>query len=161
MGKSATPEVGRKAPEFTLTGTGGKTVALKDFLGKKNLILYFYPKDDTPGCTMEACDFRDRLDHFEEHDTVVVGVSRDSVTSHEKFSSKYKLPFLLLSDPETEVAKAYGIYGKKSFMGREFFGVHRTTFVIDKQGTVRQIFPGVKVKEHAEEVLGFIRSEMS
>ncbi len=161
MAKSETPEVGRKAPAFALVGTGGKTVALKDFIGKKNLILYFYPKDDTPGCTLEACAFRDHFGHFEEHDTVVVGVSRDSVASHEKFSGKYKLPFLLLSDPEIEVAKAYGVYGKKSFMGREFFGVHRTTFVIDKQGTIRQVFPRVKVKDHAEEVLGFIRSELS
>ena len=160
MGRSATPGVGAKAPSFTLSGTGGRTVALTDFIGKKNLVLYFYPKDHTPGCTLEACAFRDRLGHFEEHDTVVVGVSRDSLASHEKFSGKLRLPFLLLSDPETEVAKAYGVYGKKSFLGREFFGVHRTTFVIDKKGTIRQVYPRVKVKGHVEEVLGFVRDEL-
>src|SRR6266478_5866202 len=107
MAKDATPEVGRKAPAFSLTGTGGKKVALKDFHGKKNLVLYFYPKDDTPGCTMEACGFRDAYGQFEEYDTVILGVSRDSLQAHDRFSDKYRLPFLLLSDPETEVAKAY------------------------------------------------------
>ncbi len=160
MGKDAAPEVGSKAPAFRLTGTGGKQVALKDFLGKKNLVLYFYPKDDTPGCTLEACGFRDAHGRFEEHDTVVLGVSRDALDSHQRFSTKHRLPFLLLSDPESEVAKTYGVYGRKQFMGREFFGVHRTTFVIDKNGTIRQVYPRVKVKEHAEEVLDFIRGDL-
>jgi peroxiredoxin Q/BCP len=161
MSKDGTPEVGRKAPAFSLTGTGGKKVALRDFHGKKNLVLYFYPKDDTPGCTMEACGFREIHGRFEECDTVILGISRDSLASHDKFSTKYKLPFLLLSDPETQAAKAYGVFGTKSFMGREFLGIHRTTFVIDKQGTIRQIYPRVKVKEHAEEVLGFVRDQLA
>src|SRR5437867_286367 len=99
MGKDMTPEIGAKAPDFALTGTGGKRVALKDFIGKKNLVLYFYPKDDTPGCTMEACGFRDAFGSFEEKDNIILGVSRDGPESHQRFSSKYKLPFLLLSDP--------------------------------------------------------------
>jgi thioredoxin-dependent peroxiredoxin len=161
MGMETTPEIGAKAPDFHLTGTGGKTVALKDFTGKKNLVLYFYPKDDTPGCTMEACGFRDAFGSFEELDTIILGVSRDGTESHQKFSSRYKLPFLLLSDPGAEVAKAYGVYGKKRFMGREFFGIHRTTFVIDRRGTIRQIYPRVKVRDHAREVLRFVKEGLA
>jgi thioredoxin-dependent peroxiredoxin len=161
MGKDGTLEVGSKAPAFTLTAAGGKTVALKDFVGSKNLVIYFYPKDDTPGCTVEACGFRDAYGHFETHDTVVLGVSRDGLESHQKFSAKLRLPYLLLSDPEVEVCKSYGVFGMKSFMGREFPGIYRTTFVIDKTGTIRRIYPRVKVKDHAEEVLGFIRDELA
>jgi len=161
MEMDAIPQVGSKAPDFTLVGTGGKRVGLRDFLGKKNLVLYFYPKDATPGCSMEACDFRDAYPHFEEHDTVILGVSRDGVDSHEKFSSKHRLPFLLLSDPGAEVCNAYGVYGTKSFLGREFLGIHRTTFVIDSRGTIRGVFPKVKVREHAQEVLRFIRRELA
>jgi peroxiredoxin Q/BCP len=160
MGKNGVPEVGDRAPHFSLPATGGKRVSLEEFNGKKNLVLYFYPKDDTPGCTLEACAFRDAHGSFEEKDTVILGVSRDSLESHEKFSSKLRLPFLLLSDAGTEVANAYGVYGKKSFMGREFFGIHRTTFVIDKSGTIRRIYPKVKVKDHAAETLGYL-SELS
>ena len=155
------PTVGAKAPRFSLKGTGGKTISLKEFNGKKNLVLYFYPKDSTPGCTLEACDFRDAFGHFEAEDTVIIGVSGDQLDALESFSSKLDLPFPLLSDPDVEVSNAYGVYGKKSFMGREFFGIFRTTFVIDKQGTIRQVYPRVKVKEHAAEVLGFIRDELS
>jgi thioredoxin-dependent peroxiredoxin len=161
MEMEAIPQVGSKAPDFTLVGTGGKRVGLRDFLGKKNLVLYFYPKDATPGCSMEACDFRDAYPHFEEHGTVILGVSRDGVDSHEKFSSKHRLPFLLLSDPGAEVCSAYGVYGTKSFLGREFLGIHRTTFVIDSRGTIRGVFPKVKVREHAQEVLRFIRRELA
>ncbi|MBI4168757.1 MAG: thioredoxin-dependent thiol peroxidase [Acidobacteria bacterium] len=161
MGKDGTPEVGSKAPAFTLMGTGGKKVALKDFFGRKHLVLYFYPKDDTPGCTVEACGFRDAYGAFEERGAVILGVSRDSLDAHQKFSSKCRLPFLLLSDPDSEVCSAYGVYGKRSFMGREFFGIHRTTFVIDRQGTIRRIYPRVKVREHAREVLEFIRSDLA
>jgi len=161
MEMDAIPQVGSKAPDFTLVGTGGKRVGLRDFLGKKNLVLYFYPKDATPGCSMEACDFRDAYPHFEEHGTVILGVSRDGVDSHEKFSSKHRLPFLLLSDPGAEVCSAYGVYGTKSFLGREFLGIHRTTFVIDSRGTIRGVFPKVKVREHAQEVLRFIRRELA
>jgi len=161
MGKQETPPIGSKAPDFTLLGTGGKKVALKDFRGRKNLVLYFYPKDGTPGCTVEACGFRDAYGRFEEHDTVILGVSRDDLEAHQKFSTRHHLPFLLLSDRESEVAKAYGVFGKKSFMGREFFGVHRSTFIIDKAGTIRKVYPRVKVREHPAEVLGFVRDELS
>jgi peroxiredoxin Q/BCP len=161
MEMDAIPQVGSKAPDFTLVGTGGKKIGLRDFLGKKNLVLYFYPKDATPGCSMEACGFRDAYPHFEEHGTVVLGVSRDGVDSHEKFSSKHRLPFLLLSDPGAEVCSAYGVYGTKSFLGRQFLGIHRTTFVIDSRGTIRGVFPKVKVREHAQEVLQFIRRELA
>ena len=161
MGKDEAVTVGSKAPAFSLAGTGGKKASLKDFLGKKNLVLYFYPKDGTPGCTLEACGFRDVHGHFEARDTVVLGVSRDDLPSHDAFTRKHRLPFLLLSDPDHEAAKAYGVFGKKSFMGREFFGVHRTTFVIDKQGTIRQIYPRVKVKVHPAEVLDFVRDQLS
>jgi len=161
MVKQSIPAVGSKAPVFSLQATGGKTVALKDFLGRKNLVLYFYPKDGTPGCTAEAAGFRDAFGNFESADTVILGVSRDDLASHEVFSRKHKLPFLLISDRDSELAKSYGVFGKKSFMGREFFGVHRTTFVIDKTGTIRQVYPRVKVKEHPAEVLDFIREELT
>jgi peroxiredoxin Q/BCP len=161
MTKDAPPEIGSKAPLFALPATGGKTIALRDFIGKKNVVLYFYPKDDTPGCTMEACDFRDDYGRFEERGTVILGVSRDGLDSHTKFTGKLRLPFLLLSDADAEVAKNYGAYGKKSFMGREFFGIHRMTFVIDAQGTIRQVYPKVLVKGHTQEVLGFIESELA
>jgi peroxiredoxin Q/BCP len=160
MGQDGTPEIGSKAPDFILQGTGGKAVALKDFRGRKNVVLYFYPKDDTPGCTMEACGFRDHSGRFEEQDTVIFGVSRDSLESHQKFSARHRLPFLLLSDPQAEVARSYGVFGPRKFMGREFLGIHRTTFVIDMEGTIRQIFPKIKVKDHAAEVLEFIESEL-
>jgi len=160
-GKDAALAIGSKAPAFTLDGTGGKALSLKDFLGRKNLVLYFYPKDDTPGCALEACGFRDAARLFEENDTVVLGVSRDTLESHQKFSSKHRLPFPLLSDTGAAVCKAYGVFGTKNFMGREFEGIHRTTFVIDKKGTIRQIYPRVKVREHADEVLGFILDELA
>lgn len=161
MATDGRPDVGMKAPKFSLMGTGGKKVELKDFIGKKNLVIYFYPKDSTPGCTVEACDFRDEYGRFEELGTVILGVSRDTMESHESFSSKHRLPYLLLSDPDTEVCKAYGVFGTKSFMGREFLGIHRTTFVIDKTGTIRQIFPRVKVREHAAEVLEFVKQQLA
>ncbi|OLD66839.1 MAG: thioredoxin-dependent thiol peroxidase [Acidobacteria bacterium] len=160
METDAIPQIGSRAPDFTLVGTGGKTVGLRDFLGKKHLVLYFYPKDATPGCSMEACGFRDAYPHFEEHGTVILGVSRDGVDSHDKFSSRHRLPFLLLSDPGAEVCNAYGVFGTKSFLGREFLGIHRTTFVIDSRGTIRGVFPKVKVREHAQEVLRFIQREL-
>jgi len=161
MATNPLPQVGESAPSFSLQGTGGKHIALEDFLGKKNLVLFFYPKDGTPGCTLEACGFRDAFEMFEAHDTVVVGVSGDGLDSHEIFSSKHQLPFTLLSDPGTEVARAYGVYSKKSLMGREFFGISRTTFVIDKRGRIRKIYPRVQVKEHAAEILGFLRDELA
>ena len=160
MAKKTVPEVGRKAPDFALMATGGREVALKDFIGSKNLVLYFYPKDGTPGCTKEACGFRDVFDTLEEHDTVVLGVSRDPLDAHERFSARHALPFPLLSDSQDAVSKAYGVYGKKSFMGREFFGINRTTFVIDKRGTIRRIDRKVDVKQHASEILAYVKSEL-
>ena len=159
--KKTQPEVGRKAPKFALMGTGGREITLGDFAGKKNLVLYFYPKDGTPGCTTEACGFRDVHERFEEHDTVVLGVSLDAIDAHEKFSARHGLPFPLLSDSGRRMSEAYGVYGKKSFMGREFFGIHRTTFVIDKKGTIRRIDRKVDVKQHPAEILDFVRTELA
>lgn len=161
MASNAAPGVGSKAPHFELDATGGRRISLEDFRGRKNLVLYFYPKDHTPGCTLEACDFRDANGRFEAADTVVLGVSRDPVASHDRFTSKHRLPFLLLSDPEGAVAGAYGAYGTKSFMGREFLGIHRTTFVIDRAGTIRQVYPRVRVKGHVAEVLEFVRGGLA
>lgn len=161
MAMDGQPEIGTKAPQFSLMGTGGKKVELKDFIGRKHLVIYFYPKDSTPGCTVEACGFRDEYGQFEELETVVLGVSKDTMESHESFSSKHDLPYLLLSDPDIEVCKAYGVFGTKSVMGREFLGIHRTTFVIDKTGTIRQIYPSIKVREHATEVLQFVKQQLA
>jgi peroxiredoxin Q/BCP len=136
-----------KSPEFSLMDERGRLVSLRDYLGKKVVILYFYPKDFTPGCTAEACSFRDDYKVFEERGAVVVGVSLDSVESHMKFSEKYNLPFLLLSDSRKEVAKAYGVLGTGGFLAK------RVTFVIDKEGKIAAVFPKVDVKHHSEEVL--------
>jgi len=143
---------GDVAPEFKLKSTEGKEVSLKDFRGKQ-VVLYFYPKDDTPGCTREACDFRDNLARVKAKGAVVFGVSHDSVESHERFQEKYDLPFTLLSDPDKKVTEAYGVYKKKSLYGKEFMGVERTTFVVDTDGRIKKIFPRVKVDGHVEEVL--------
>jgi peroxiredoxin Q/BCP len=139
--------VGDKGPDFSLMDERGRLVSLRDYLGKKVVILYFYPKDFTPGCTAEACSFRDDYKVFEERGAVVVGVSLDSVESHMKFSEKYNLPFLLLSDSRKEVAKAYGVLGTGGFLAK------RVTFVIDKEGKIAAVFPKVDVKHHSEEVL--------
>jgi peroxiredoxin Q/BCP len=140
-------DVGDKGPDFSLMDERGRLVSLRDYLGKKVVILYFYPKDFTPGCTAEACSFRDDYKVFEERGAVVVGVSLDSVESHMKFSEKYNLPFLLLSDSRKEVAKAYGVLGTGGFLAK------RVTFVIDKEGKIAAVFPKVDVKHHSEEVL--------
>ena len=161
MAKKTALEVGRKAPEFALLATGGREVSLSDYLGKKNLVLYFYPKDGTPGCTREACGFRDVYDRLASHDTEVLGVSRDGLDAHEKFSARNGLPFPLLSDADSKVATAYGVYGKKSFMGREFMGVKRTTFVIDKQGKIRRIDEKVEVQKHPDEILDYVRTVLA
>jgi len=142
---------GDSAPDFKVPSTKGE-VALKDFRGK-NVILYFYPKDDTPGCTREACDFRDNVKRFQAKNSVILGVSPDSLKSHEKFQQKFSLPFTLLSDEDKEISKAYGVYKKKSLYGREYMGIERTTFVIGEDGKIRKIFPKVKVDGHFEEVL--------
>ena len=143
---------GDKAPAFSTTDAEGQTVKLKDFKGQK-VVLYFYPKDDTPGCTKEACSFRDDFAAFKERGINVFGVSPDSETSHKKFAQKYKLPFTLLADHEHKIADAYGTYGQKKFMGRTYMGILRTTFLIDEKGKIKKVFEKVKPDEHAREVL--------
>ncbi len=144
---------GRKAPAFHLPDSDGAAVRLKDLVGRGNLVLYFYPRDMTPGCTREACDFQSRLGEIAAAGAQVVGVSGDTSQSHEKFASKYGLKFPLLSDAGNKVAKLYGVYKKKSLYGREFMGIERTTFVIDRAGVIRKVFPKVKVEGHPERVL--------
>jgi len=147
---------GQKAPEFTAEADKGETVNLGDFAGK-HVVLYFYPKDDTPGCTVEACSFRDNMGVLQSEGAVVLGISLDSVKSHEKFRDKFELPFPLLSDPEHKVADAYGVYGPKKFMGREYMGVDRATFVIGPTGALEKVWPKVNPEGHAEEVLAWLR----
>jgi peroxiredoxin Q/BCP len=145
------PTIGQPAPAFTLETDTGETVSLTDFTGQ-NVVLYFYPKDDTPGCTTEACEFRDSMPRFTKDTTVILGISPDSVTSHAKFKAKYELPFVLLADTEKVVAEAYGVWKEKSMYGRKYMGVERTTFLIDGKGVLRQVFEKVKPAGHAEEV---------
>jgi len=146
------PKEGSVAPNFAAKDANGETVRLKDLRGQK-VVLYFYPKDDTPGCTKEACSFRDAFADFKKRDIKVLGVSIDSEVSHKKFAAKYKLPFTLLADPDHSIADAYGVYGEKKFMGRTYLGVKRVTFLIDEKGKVKKVFEKVKPEEHAEEVL--------
>lgn len=153
----ATLKEGSKAPEFKLPASNGQEVSLKDYKGKSRVVLYFYPKDDTPGCTVEACGFRDTVKSFEKEDTVVLGVSPDGDASHKKFIEKFKLPFVLLSDVEKEVCKAYGVWVKKSMYGREYMGVARTTVVIGKDGKIEKLFEKVKPEGHPKEVLEFLK----
>ena len=144
--------VGKKAPEFTLAGSNGEDVALKDFKGK-TVVLYFYPKDDTPGCTKEACDFRDSIKKFTSRKAVVLGVSPDSLKAHDKFIDKFELPFVLLSDPDHAVAEKYGVWVEKSMYGRTYMGVQRATFVIGPDGKLLKAFPKVTPKKHDDLVL--------
>jgi len=143
---------GDKAPDFTVRDGEDKTVKLKDFRGKK-VVLYFYPKDDTPGCTREACAFRDAFGKYKRRGIEVLGVSLDSEASHKKFAAKFDLPFRLLADTDKAISEAYGTYGEKKFMGRKYMGNHRMTFLIDEKGKIKKIFDKVKPDEHAEEVL--------
>jgi thioredoxin-dependent peroxiredoxin len=143
---------GSTAPAFKTTDADGQAVSLKDYRGQK-VVLYFYPKDDTPGCTKEACSFRDSFSKFKKQGIAVLGVSPDSEASHKKFSAKYKLPFTLLADKDKSISDAYGVYGEKKFMGRTYMGVHRTTFLIDEKGKIKKVFEKVKPDEHASEVL--------
>ena len=146
---------GNKAPDFTALDQDGKKVKLSSFRGKKNIVLYFYPKDMTPGCTTQACDFRDQQKSFKS--TVILGVSIDSQERHQKFIEKYDLPFTLLADVDKKVVKKYGVWQEKKLYGKTFMGIVRSTFIIDKTGTIRKIFVKVKVKNHIEEVLNALK----
>lgn len=146
-----------KAPDFELPNQDGQTVTLADFSGKP-LILYFYPKDDTPGCTTEACNFRDDYSVYQGLDVAIAGVSPDDVASHVKFAGKYDLQFPLLADEGHKVCEAYGVWGKKKNFGKEYFGVHRTTFLIDGDGMVRKVFEGVKPASHSQEVIEAVKA---
>jgi thioredoxin-dependent peroxiredoxin len=143
---------GVAAPAFTTKDAEGDTVRLKDLRGQK-VVLYFYPKDDTPGCTKEACSFRDAFSKFKQRGIQVFGVSPDDEASHKKFAAKYKLPFTLLADTDHAISDTYGVYGQKKFMGRTYMGVNRTTFLIDEKGKIKKVFEKVKPEEHASEVL--------
>jgi len=147
--------IGDAAPDFTLSDQFGEIHQLSDYRGKK-VVLYFYPKDDTPGCTKEACGFRDNFQKYRKRKMVVLGVSKDSTKSHVKFSEKYSLPFTLLSDDNNEVSQAYGVWGLKKFMGKEYYGINRMTFIIDEDGKILRIYEKVKPENHAEEILADI-----
>jgi len=146
------PKEGEPAPDFRLPADDGKTYALRDLRGKK-VVLYFYPKDDTPGCTKEACSFRDNLSRVSSKGAIVLGVSKDDLESHAKFREKYSLSFPLLSDPEGKVLSAYGVWKEKNLYGKTSMGIERTTFVIDEAGRIQKVFPRVKVEGHVDEVL--------
>lgn len=149
--------VGNKSPDFTLASDQGEKVSLKQFRGKQ-VVLYFYPKDNTPGCTRESCDFRDSIMTIEKAGAVVLGVSLDDQASHQKFIKLYNLPFTLLCDTEATLSKAYGVYKQKSLYGRKFWGIERTTFIIDKAGKIKQVFRKVKVDGHRDEVLEALKA---
>ena len=148
--------IGSKAPAFVLEADTGKRISLAELKGNK-VVLYFYPKDETSGCTVEACEFRDHWGAVQQAGAIVLGVSPDDVVSHEKFKRKYALPFPLLADPDHAVAERYGVWGEKSMYGRKYHGIHRTTFVIDESGRVLKVFERVKPKGHAAEVLEALR----
>jgi len=148
---------GRKAPDFTLPASTGGKVKLSSFRGESHVVLYFYPRDNTPGCTKEACSFRDLKTEFEQAGAVILGVSTDDLASHEKFVNKHELSFPLLADTDAKVATKYGVYQEKKMAGKTFMGIVRTTFVIDKEGTIRRIYPKVKVDQHADEVLEVVK----
>jgi peroxiredoxin Q/BCP len=160
MTATGIPAEGKAAPPFSATTGDGQTVKMSDFKGKKIVVLYFYPKDDTPGCTKEACGFRDGWSDLKKASIEVIGVSPDSAASHEKFASKFSLPFTLAADENHAIAEAYGVWQEKSMYGRKYFGVVRTTFVIDKQGRIAKVFEQVKPEGHADEVLAWIRENL-
>jgi peroxiredoxin Q/BCP len=148
-------KVGDKAPDFKLFADNGKEVSLKKLKGHK-VVLYFYPKDNTSGCTKEACDFKDNIKVFEKKETVVIGVSKDSVESHKKFKSKFELPFTLLSDESAAIIEEYGVWKQKSMYGRKYMGIERTTFLIDEKGKIKEIWNNVKVPGHITDILNKI-----
>lgn len=151
-------EKGVKAPDFTLINQEGESVSLSGFLGKK-VVLYFYPKDNTPGCTRQACAFAGSYEAFKTRDVVVIGVSKDSAASHAKFAQKYGLPFILLSDPELQAIKAYDVWQEKKLYGKVSMGVVRTTYVIDEQGMIEKVMPKVKPDTNAAEILAYLAAE--
>ncbi len=156
----AYPPVGTKAPAFSCSASSGTTVKLSEFKGKKAVVLYFYPRDNTPGCTKEACEFRDTHAMLRRAGVEVLGVSPDSLESHGKFADKYDLPFVLLSDQDHQLCRSYGVWQKKKMAGREYMGVVRTTFVIDKSGKMAYVFEKVKAAGHAEQVLAWVKANL-
>jgi peroxiredoxin Q/BCP len=159
MATSLLPVIGKPAPDFSLPSSNGESISLRQFKGKKTVILYFYPKDETSGCTREACDFRDHAAEFERHNSVVLGVSTDSLESHQHFREKQKLPFPLLSDVDAAVSKMYGVYKQRNLYGKKYMGIERTTFVIDRTGRIAQIYPKVKVEGHIQNLLEFVSED--
>lgn len=155
-----TLEVGKQAPDFSLLNQNEERVSLSQFKGK-NIILYFYPKDMTPGCTTQACDFRDHFKEFSESDTVIIGISPDPVERHQKFVAKHDLPFILLADEDHEVAESYGVWKLKKMYGREYYGIERSTFIIDKEGMLQKEYRKVKVKDHVKEALQYVKEHLS
>ncbi|KGP89812.1 peroxiredoxin [Pontibacillus chungwhensis BH030062] len=155
-----TMEIGKPAPDFELPANNGEKVKLSDYKGK-NVVLYFYPKDMTPGCTTEACDFRDHHESFKDLDAVILGVSPDPVDRHQKFIDKHELPFLLLADEEHAVAEEYGVWKLKKNFGKEYMGIERSTFVVDKEGNLVNEWRKVRVKGHVEEALQYIRENLN
>ena len=150
-------EVGTKAPDFTLKNQEGQEVSLSQFAGKR-VVLYFYPRDNTPGCTRQACGFAQNYEGFIQRDVVVIGVSKDSVASHLKFAQKYELPFVLLSDPDLEAIQAYGVWQEKKLYGKVSMGVVRTTYIIDPQGVIEKVMPKVKPDTNAADVLSYLQA---
>ena len=153
-------DIGMKAPLFALPDKDGNVVSLSDFLGKK-VVLYFYPKDNTPGCTRQACAFGENYEAFQAKNTVVIGISKDSTASHLRFAEKYHLPFILLSDPELQAIQAYGVWQEKKLYGKTTMGVVRTTYVIDPEGRIERTFPKVKPDTNAAEILEYLRAQNS
>ncbi|WP_409253193.1 thioredoxin-dependent thiol peroxidase [Bacillus sp. SCS-153A] len=154
-----TVETGKQAPQFELEASNGETIRLSDYKGK-NIVLYFYPKDMTPGCTTEACDFRDQHEQFKELDAVILGVSPDPKDKHEKFVEKHGLPFLLLVDEDHKVAEGYGVWKLKKNFGKEYMGIERSTFIIDKEGNIAKEWRKVRVKGHVKEALEYIKENL-
>lgn len=148
-------EIGTKAPDFTLQNQEGKEVRLSDFAGKR-VVLYFYPRDNTPGCTRQACAFAQNFEGFRSQDVAVIGISKDSVASHQKFAQKYDLPFILLSDPELQAIQAYGVWQEKKLYGKVSMGVVRSTYIIDPQGMIKKVMPKVKPDTNASEILDYL-----
>lgn len=153
------PVIGKPAPDFTLPSTSGQDVTLRQYKGKKTVVLYFYPNDDSPGCAKQAVGFRDLVPQFEAAGAVILGISADPMESHQKLHTKHKLTFDLLSDTESATSKAYGVWKQKNLYGKKFMGIERTTFVIDRTGRIAQIYPKVKVEGHVQDVLAFLTEE--